>query len=268
MPEILSSTSCILLMILESVVPVHLPRFSISGLPSVFAFLYCFYSHFQGLDNLIHFLHLLAIFWISLSGLYISSAKASTTFISLNLRFFSCVSSVLKYPGLAITGWFGSGGTTLPLVLLIVFLHWPLVFWVWGFYRVRSQFLSLSLLDGSPPPISVSSLIQVACGFGDQPVFRSSNLSTRVLSPCMTSGVLNAHVAFGVLEFWELAWPLKFWIVEPSRVPSTWASWFPSNGVGYRVGVFYPCCGLGYRTQGRECCWGLGFLVQMWPQVE
>ena len=37
-PEILSSISCILLVILVSVVPVHLPRFSISRIPLVCVF--------------------------------------------------------------------------------------------------------------------------------------------------------------------------------------------------------------------------------------
>jgi hypothetical protein len=81
MPDLLSSISSILLMMLVSEVPVHLPRFSIFRIPSVCYFLYCFYFHFRVLNGVIYFLHLFVFSWISLKGLFVFSVRASIIFI-------------------------------------------------------------------------------------------------------------------------------------------------------------------------------------------
>lgn len=68
MPEILSSISYILFVMLVSVAPVHLPTFSISRFPSVCVFFIFFYFCFQVFNVFIHFLQLcLFVFFFDLS---------------------------------------------------------------------------------------------------------------------------------------------------------------------------------------------------------
>ena len=76
-PEMLFYITCIVLVMFASIVPVLIPMFSIFRIPSVCC-LYCFYFHFQILNSLIHFLHLLdCIFLHFFKELFISSLKVS-----------------------------------------------------------------------------------------------------------------------------------------------------------------------------------------------
>ena len=85
-PEILSSIPCILLVMLMSVLPVFLPRFSISRIASVCVFLYCFHFTFHVLDLIISFTFLILFSCISLY-LFASGFNTSTC-----LNAFSCIS--------------------------------------------------------------------------------------------------------------------------------------------------------------------------------
>jgi hypothetical protein len=78
MPEILFSVSCVLLIMLASVIPVILPRFIH---PSLY-FLYCFNFHFQILNTFIYFLHL----FDCISLCFFPTIKSSIIFIRLCLR--------------------------------------------------------------------------------------------------------------------------------------------------------------------------------------
>ena len=125
MPEILSSISYILLVMLASVVSVLFTRFFISRISSVCVFFiasittFRFYTVlFNSFTCLIVFSFislrdlfvsslktsacLIVFYCISLRYLFISSLKAFIIFIRLDLRSFSCASVVLGYPGLAV----------------------------------------------------------------------------------------------------------------------------------------------------------------------
>lgn len=104
MPEILSSISYILLMILVSLVSVLLLRFSTSGILSVcvcmhacvLAYVYFSYFHFQVLNTFINFFtHLIPFSCISLRNLFISYVKFSIIFTGLDsgsfFLFYGCV---------------------------------------------------------------------------------------------------------------------------------------------------------------------------------
>ena len=139
MPEILSCISCILLVMLAYAVPVHLPRYCISRIP-LLCLLYCLYFNFQILNC---FLHLFDFYWLLgffkefidfiqffvcpfhyfFKAAFHFTLRASIILIMLDFLSFSCV-------GIA-----HSSGVILSLVLLIVFLCWPLVICVWGYYK-------------------------------------------------------------------------------------------------------------------------------------
>lgn len=80
----------------------------------------------------------------------------------------------------------------LPWLLLTVFVCWLLGFWVWGNYRFRFRFLSLSFFGCVffPPGFCFLSDL-LACGSGGQRVFWSNRVPP--------------------LGFWWPTWPLGFW---------------------------------------------------------
>jgi hypothetical protein len=95
MPETLSSISCILLVMLATVVPLNLPRFSISRILPDCVFFIASIS-ISGLEQFYAFpLPGLIVFsCTSLRDLFISSLKVSIIFIRLDLRSLSCASAM------------------------------------------------------------------------------------------------------------------------------------------------------------------------------
>lgn len=161
MLEILSFISLILLVKFAFVVLTCLPRLSVSKfLWFVVSLLLKF--QFSGLEPfplpvwlflswysclylrylLISSKFLFFFFLISLKELFLSSLRASITF----LGFFSCASAELKCSGLAVGGALGSGGAIFPFLLLNVFLHWCLYTCssnCWGLYLCLCGLLEL-----------------------------------------------------------------------------------------------------------------------------
>ena len=89
-PEILSFISCILFVILVFVVPVHLPRFSISRIPLVCVFFITPISVFKSWPIYFTCLIVFSWFsWVSLNDLLISS-NFLFVFSSVSLREFFC----------------------------------------------------------------------------------------------------------------------------------------------------------------------------------
>jgi hypothetical protein len=99
MPEILSSTSCVLLVMFAAIVPLLFPRFSISWVASFYVISITFISIFKSQTVLfISFAHLIVFYCISLY-LLICSWKASICLIvvscfSMDLFFFSLKVSI------------------------------------------------------------------------------------------------------------------------------------------------------------------------------
>ena len=113
MPEILSSISCILLMMLASVIPVLFSRFSTPRI-ALFVIYLLFLFPFQVLEHFVQFLHLFAcVFLYFFKGGFISSLKASIIFMRWDFRSLSCFSGMLSYPGLAVVVQLGSDGAKL-----------------------------------------------------------------------------------------------------------------------------------------------------------
>jgi hypothetical protein len=103
MPEILFSMFCIWLVIFACVVPVLFSVFHSQDSLSL-CVLYCFYIHFQILNNFVYFLYLFVLSCISLRELFISFSKAPIVCIRLDLRSFSRALGVLGYAGLSVVG--------------------------------------------------------------------------------------------------------------------------------------------------------------------
>jgi hypothetical protein len=105
-PEILSSTSCILLLMLSSIVPDFFLRVSISSIVSLWVFFIIYSSLFRSsLLGFIQFHHLFGcVFCTSLSELLKSILMSSTSIMRYDFKSESCFSGVLRYPGLAEMG--------------------------------------------------------------------------------------------------------------------------------------------------------------------
>lgn len=141
-PEILSSISCTLLVMLTAVVPDVYSAFLFPASPQfVFPLLPLFW--FSGLELfelfpssvwwsylgfLLGICWFIAFFWfvlssISLRDFLISSLRASIIFMRLFWRSFFSVSSALECSGLAGVESLNSGGVVLVFLLLTVFLY-------------------------------------------------------------------------------------------------------------------------------------------------
>jgi hypothetical protein len=112
--EILSSISCILLLILASVVPVFSLVFSSVGLPQ-FVFSLLLLYHIQVVNSFIYVLHMFdCIFLHFLRDLFISSLNASIVISCFHLWSSFYVLFVLGYSGFGVAEQLGSSDAILP----------------------------------------------------------------------------------------------------------------------------------------------------------
>jgi hypothetical protein len=123
-PEILSSTSCILLLMLESMVAYFFPRVSISRVVSLFVFFIVSTYIFRYWMVLFNSITCLVVFSYNsprdfcVSSLKsscclpvlscISYLKSSIIIMRSDFRSMPCFSGMMVYPGLAMVGEFGS----------------------------------------------------------------------------------------------------------------------------------------------------------------
>ena len=116
--EILASVSCILCLMLVSIVPVFFPRVSIFRIALVWAFLLLLFPHlglaqFQLFSSSVSYFSLYFIM-----GFIHFLFKGKSPFMRIDLRLSSCDSAVLGYPELAIEKQLHFGG------VLLLWLLW------------------------------------------------------------------------------------------------------------------------------------------------
>ena len=88
--------------------------------------------------------------------LFISSLRSLNIFITALGKSLSSASAILHFPGPAVVGLLGSGGSTLSQLLVVVVLHWCLG--VWGLDDRGDSRCCLSW-HGSVPWVPLPSLI-------------------------------------------------------------------------------------------------------------
>jgi hypothetical protein len=151
-PEILSSISCILLVMFASMALDFYPKISISRAASLWVFFIVSTSPFRSWMVLFNSITCLIVFsynslrdlcvsplrsstyvavfsCISLRVLLMSFLKSSTSIIRYDFKSKSCFSGVQLYLGLGVVGVLGCGVAEWSWFLLVRFLHLPFTIW-------------------------------------------------------------------------------------------------------------------------------------------